>query len=160
VRKHFSELLHAEMARDGDIVVLTGDLGYGLWDKIRLDYPSRFYNIGSAEQLMTGMAIGAAMEGKIPVVYSITSFLLYRPFELIRNYIDHEKIPVKLVGSGRDRDYGYLGFSHWAEDDTKFLSQFKNIDKYHPDTREDLEKTFDFFIHGGHPAYMNLKRKY
>jgi transketolase len=51
------------------------------------------------------------------VVYSITPFVLYRPFEWIRNYLDHEKIPVKLVGGGRDKDYGYLGFSHWAEED-------------------------------------------
>ena len=85
MRRHFSELLHKEMSRNKDIILLTGDLGYGLWDKIRLDYSNRFYNVGSSEQLMLGMAAGAAMEGKIPIVYSITPFLLYRPFEFIRN---------------------------------------------------------------------------
>ena len=160
MRKHFSELLYAEMAVDENIIVMTGDLGYGLWDKIRLDYPDRFYNVGSAEQLMTGMAVGAAMEGKIPVVYSITSFLLYRPFEFIRNYIDHEKVPVKLVGGGRDRDYGYLGFSHWAHDDKKIMASFENIDTYHPNNRDELEKSFNIFIRSYQPSYMNLKRKY
>ena len=108
MRKHFSKLLHDKMAENEDIVLITGDLGYGLWDRIKIDYGDRFYNVGSSEQLMTGMAVGMAFEGKIPVVYSITPFLLYRPFELVRNYINHEKVPVKLVGGGRDKDYGHL----------------------------------------------------
>ena len=60
MRRHFGELLHQEMSRDQNIIVLTGDLGYGLWDKIRIDYPTRFYNVGSSEQLMIGMAVGAS----------------------------------------------------------------------------------------------------
>ena len=83
MRKEFAKILHQEMSANEDIVVLTGDLGYGLWDKIRIDYPDRFWNVGSSEQLMMGMASGMAMDGKIPFVYSITPFLLYRPFEFI-----------------------------------------------------------------------------
>ena len=64
--------------------------------------------------LMVGMGIGMAMEGKIPICYSMTPFVLYRPFELIRTYIDHENITVKLIGAGRDKDYDWLGFSHWV----------------------------------------------
>ena len=81
----------------------------------------------SSEQLMIGLAVGMSMEKLLPVCYSITPFLLYRPFELIRNYINHENFNVKLVGGGRDQDYGYLGFSHWAEDDESIMSNFKNI---------------------------------
>ena len=127
MRKQFAEFIHSEMSLNEDIYVLTGDLGYGLWDKIKIDYPDRFINFLSSEQLMLGSACGMALEGKIPVVYSITPFLLYRPFEWIRNYLDHEKIPVKLIGGGRDKDYGYLGFSHWAEEDIDILSNLKNI---------------------------------
>ena len=61
MRKVFSQLLHERMSVDPRIVVLTGDLGYGLWDKIRLDFPKRFYNVGSSEQLMLGAACGMAM---------------------------------------------------------------------------------------------------
>ena len=158
MRKKFSQYLHDEMAKNKDIVVLTGDLGYGLWDKIRLDYPSRFFNVGSSEQLMMGTAVGMAMEGKIPIVYSITPFLLYRPFELIRNYVNHEKIPVKLVGGGRDKDYGYLGFSHWAEDDKKIISSFQNIKVLHPDDEKEMILEMDNFLYNGNPSYMNLRR--
>ena len=69
MRKLFSELLHNEMSRDERIVLITGDLGYGLWDRIWIDYSDRFYNVGSAEQLMVGMACGFAMEGMKPIVY-------------------------------------------------------------------------------------------
>ena len=146
------------MGKNKNIVVLTGDLGYGLWDRIRLDYPDRFYNVGSSEQLMLGMACGLAMEGRIPVVYSITPFLLYRPFEFIRNYVDYEKIPVKLIGAGRDKDYLWLGWSHWATDDKEHLSGFKNIEKFWPEDPEDMKRLFKETMYNGKPTYVNLSR--
>ena len=161
MRKRFSEKLHAKMGQNENLVLLTGDLGYGLWDRIKIDYPDRFYNCGSSEQLMLGMASGMAMEGKIPVVYSITPFLLYRPFEFIRNYVDHESLPVKLIGGGRDRDYGYLGFSHWSEEDRKVMSCFKNIESSWPKTVEEMENKVELMFSEGinSPFYINLKRK-
>jgi len=160
MRKSFAKLLYREMSRNDKIYLITGDLGYGLWDDMRRDFPKRFYNVGSAEQLMMGIAVGIAMEGKIPIVYSITSFLLYRPFELIRNYIDHEEIPVKLIGGGRDRDYGYLGFSHWADDDKRIMSSFDKIIQERPNTQKELEFAFNRLINLDKPIYLNLKRKY
>jgi len=146
------------MGANEDIVVLTGDLGYGLWDRIKLDYPDRFFNFGSSEQLMVGAACGMAMEGKLPVVYSITPFLLYRPFEFIRNYVDHEKIAIKLVGGGRNKDYGYLGFSHWAEEDKAVMSIFKNIIVKHPNSIKEMEDCFVLINDKDTPLYINLKR--
>ena len=160
MRKQFSELLHEIMSEGERIVLLTGDLGYGLWDKIKIDYPSRFYNMGSSEQLMLGAAVGMAMENKIPVVYSITSFLLYRPFEYIRNYLDHEGWPVKLIGGGRDKDYGYLGFSHWAEEDKQVMSCLPNIDCYWPDSVDEMRLLASKYIKDtSSSSYFNLKRK-
>jgi transketolase len=156
MRKEFASLLHSEMSKNEDIILLTGDLGYGLWDKIKIDYPDRFYNTLSAEQLMLGTAVGMAMEGKIPVVYSITPFAIYRPFELIRNYLDHESIPVKIVGGGRDKEYGYLGFSHWAEEDIDILSNFRNLSLFKP--KEFNLNVFNTFIYNNKPSYLNLSK--
>lgn len=156
MRKQFAEYLHDEMSINEDIYLLTGDLGYGLWDRIKIDYPDRFINTLSSEQLMLGIACGLAMEGKLPVVYSITPFVLYRPFEWIRNYLNHEQVPVKLVGGGRDKDYGYLGFSHWAEEDIDIMSNFKNIELFKP---KELEyNTFKTFMDNKKPSYFNLQR--
>tara|TARA_Y100000034_G_C6801809_1_gene359685 strand:- start:130 stop:600 length:471 start_codon:yes stop_codon:yes gene_type:complete len=156
MRKEFAEFLHGEMSYNEKIILITGDLGYGLWDRIKIDYPDRFYNVMSSEQLMVGTAVGLAMEGFIPLVYSITPFVLYRPFELLRNYLDYERIPVKLIGGGRDRDYGYLGFSHWAEEDMEVLSTLKNIKKFKP--KKLSGEIYDEFLYNEQPSYLNLKR--
>jgi len=157
-RKLFAQLLLDEMAVNDDIYLITGDLGYGLWDKIKDNFPDRFYNVGSSEMAMMGMGVGLAMEGKIPFVYSITPFAIYRPFEMIRNYLDHEKIPVNIIGGGRDQDYGYLGFSHWAEDDKRFMTQFSNVANAWPDNEEHLQKCMDYCLERVGPVYINLKR--
>ena len=99
MRKKLATLLHEKMKENRDIYLITGDLGYGLWDQIQHDFKDRFFNVGSSEMAMMGMGIGLAMENKIPFVYSITPFAIYRPFEMIRNYIDHEKIPVNIIGT-------------------------------------------------------------
>lgn len=156
MRADFAKFLHTEMSLNDKILLLTGDLGYGLWDRIKIDYPDRFINTLSSEQLMLGIASGLAIDGYIPVVYSITPFVIFRPYELIRNYMDHENIAVKLVGGGRDRDYGYLGFSHWAEDDIAALSVFKNIKTYKPENiNNDICKEF---LYNNSPSYLNLKK--
>ena len=100
MRGWFAYEMYNQMVQNPDIYVVTEDLGYAMFDRIKRDFPERFINVGAAEQTMMGVAVGLAMEGKIPVVYSITPFLLYRPFETIRNYIQNEEIPVIMVGGG------------------------------------------------------------
>jgi transketolase len=158
MRKEFAQLLHTEMTNNPDIYLITGDLGYGLWDKVKNDYPDRFYNVGSSEMAMMGAAIGLAMDGKIPYVYSITPFAIYRPFEMIRNYLDHENIPVNIVGGGRDKDYGYLGFSHWSHDDRRIMSVFDNVKSFWPESENELLNNFQFSLTKQSPTYINLKR--
>ena len=75
MRRRFQELLTEEMRKNEDIVLLVGDVGYRVFDHLREDYPDRVINPGAAEQLMIGMGAGLAMEGKIPVCYSITPFV-------------------------------------------------------------------------------------
>ncbi len=158
MRKSFFDNLYQYMIRDKNIILITGDLGYGLIDAIRNDFPAQFINTGAAEQAMMGIAVGMAMEGKIPVVYSITPFLLFRPFETIRNYINHEKIPVKLIGSGRGKDYSHDGFSHWAEDDEDILIAFENIECWWPQSKERIPALVDEMLYNNKPCYLNLKR--
>jgi transketolase len=156
MRKQFAEILHEIMLENPKIVVIVGDVGFGVFDQIRQDFPDRFYNAGASEQLMLGMAVGLALEGYVPVAYTITPFLLYRPFEFIRNYLNHEKIPVKLVGAGRNDDYSRDGFTHHAFDDVHFLNLFPNITQIFPVSL--TKSTVEKFISSSSPAYMNLTR--
>lgn len=158
MRRCFVDILYAKMATNNDIWVVTGDLGYKMWDEIKTDFGDRFINVGAAEQTMLGIGVGLALEGKIPFVYSITPFLLYRPFECIRNYVNQEKIPVKLIASGRDKDYIHDGFSHWAEEDRKIMEIFNNINSIWPQTNVELPALIDEMIKNKTPYYLNLRK--
>jgi len=158
MRKRFGELIAQALVADTRIWLITGDLGFGVLDQARKVAPERVCNVGAAEQLMMGAAVGLAHNGKIPVVYSITPFAIFRPFEYIRNYLDHERAPVKIVGAGRDHDYGHNGFSHWAHDDRAALAMFENVQGWWPDTDQELDDRFDAWIHSPDPAYLNLRR--
>ena len=142
MRKLFGSLLYDEMEKNNDIFLITADLGFGVLDKCKHTFSDRFFNTGAAEQLMIGVGIGLAENKKIPICYSITPFLLYRPFEFLRNYVNYENIPVKLVGSGRDKDYIHDGISHWAEDDEKILSALPNIQIFKPLSEIELKTQF------------------
>ena len=144
------------MGEDSRIFLLTADLGYGILDDIRRDYPDRAINVGSCEQLMIGMAVGLANSGFVPVCYSITPFLLYRPFEMIRNYVNHEKLNIKLVGSGRNKDYSHDGITHWAEDDMAIMKCLPNISLFKP--KELTADVFKYFMFSEKPVYLNLSR--
>jgi len=156
MRKEFAKKLHDAMKKDDRIFLITADLGYGILNDIRKDFPERAINIGSSEMLMVGIAVGLAQSGYIPVCYSITPFLLYRPFELIRNYLNYEMVNVKLVGSGRGDDYSHDGISHWAGDDMNVMSSLKNIQLYKPNIITD--KVFKLFMYNDKPSYINLSR--
>ncbi len=136
IRGYFANELHKQMESDPKIRVISCDLGYGMFDRIRQDFPEQFINVGSSEQAGMGVAVGLAMEGKKPFIYSISPFLIYRPFETIRNYIDHEKIPVRMIGSGLDDDYSHDGFSHHIYGVTDLVkSHLPNVDLYIPEKK-------------------------
>lgn len=158
MRALFSKLLLEEAKKNKDIVVLTADLGYGMWDEFQKELPGQFYNVGASEQAMMDIAVGLAYAGDIPVVYSITTFLLYRPFETIRTYINHENLNIKLVGSGRNHDYAHDGISHWSDDAAIILNTLPNIKQFWPKDEEDMERQFNTFINNGKPSFISLKR--
>lgn len=158
MRKTFFVELHKQMTLNSDIVALTGDLGYKGFDQIRIDYPNRFINCGASEQAMLDMAVGLAQSGKIPFVYSITPFLLYRPFETLRTYINQENVNVKLVGSGRDKDYAHDGFSHDASDAKQILDTLPHILQLWPQSKEEIPALVKFMVQHEGPQFISLSR--
>lgn len=157
-RGHFAYHLYREMEKNPSIWLVTCDLGFGMFDRIRDDFPDRYVNVGAAEQAGMDIAIGLALSGKVPFIYSITPFLLYRPFESIRNYINRERIPVKLVGGGRDQDYMHDGFSHWADEAEDVLRLFPNIVSLWPDDKSKIESLVEFMVINGVPTFLSLRR--
>ena len=158
-RREFHPLLLDHMRRDPRIWLLTSDLGMGMFDAIMAEFPDRAINPGAAEQLCLGAAVGLADEGKIPIVYCITPFVLWRAAEWIRNYLNHDLSPVKLLGGGRGEDYAREnGFSHYAGDDKALLGLFPNVVSFWPDADADKQDVVNLWLYNGKPSYLNLKR--
>jgi transketolase len=160
MRREFKPELLKAMKQDERIICFTADLGYKFLDEIRDNFEAerRFLNCGSSEQLMLGMAVGAALEGKIPICYSITPFLLRRPYEWIHLYLHGEQIPVKLIGGGRDKDYSHDGPSHDASDDKKIMANLCGIEAYWPADIEEMKIHFEEMLYNNKPSYLNLRR--
>jgi transketolase C-terminal domain/subunit len=158
MRREFKEILHKEMSNNKDIWLICPDLGFGFLDKIQQDFPDRFVKCKASEQLAMGIAVGLALNKKISIIYSITPFLLWTPASWIRNYLNYEKIPVKLCGGGRLWNYKTQGFSHYCGDDKDFLSILPNIDAFWPNNTGELEEMTNKWLYSPNPAYLNLKR--
>jgi len=155
-RGYMAGALYEEMLKDESIYLITADLGYKQFDKIKEKFPDRFINCGASEQAGLGLCVGLALSGKKPFFYTITSFLL-RGAETISLYLEHDKIPVRLCGSGRDDDYLHDGYSHFAYQAQKFISSM-NIAVGYPETKEDVPDIIKFMVETDSPSFVSLKR--
>lgn len=155
-RGYFAYSLHEQMGKNKDIYLVTGDLGYGMLDAIKQDYPDQFINVGAAEQSMLGVAVGLALEGKTALCYTITSFYL-RAAETIHLYLNHEQIPVKLIGSGRGKDYAHDGISHDCTMAQTYLG-LMNLEQYYPENKECISDMVQELLTNGKPSFISLTR--
>jgi transketolase len=121
VRDEFVARLESLAAADDRIFLITGDLGFGVLDKFAKRFPRQFLNVGVAEQNMTGVATGLALEGRIVFTYSIANFPTLRCLEQIRNDAAYHEANVKVVAIGGGFSYGALGMSHHAIEDLSIM---------------------------------------
>jgi transketolase len=157
-RGWFSFELYKAMVKDPTIWLICIDLGYSIYDFHFEDFPDRCINTGAAETAAMDIAVGLALSGKKPFVYSITPFLIYRPFETIRLYLNHEKIGVRMVGSGRDQDYKHDGISHDASDVYGYLALLDNIRKFYPKWKDEIPKIVNYMAANNKPQFISLRR--
>lgn len=133
MRKAFGRTIVKLAEKNPNLFLFTGDVVQEMAD-FKSKFPERIFNLGLCEQSMISMAAGMALEGIRPVVYSITPFLLERPFEQIKIDIDEQNLPVLLIGYA---DYPTHGPTHRPLNAERLVSCFKNIAGYFP--RNDLE---------------------
>ena len=154
MRRRFGKIIHQLGKKDKKIVLLVGDIGYGIFDDFRRDFPKRFFNMGICEQSLIGTASGMSLEGLKPWVYTITPFLIERPFEQIKLDIDQQKANVKLVGYA---DYPNLGPTHSELNGKKLMSLFKNIKSYFPKDSKETEIVSKKCYNNRGPNFISLK---
>lgn len=112
---------------DRNLLLVTGDLGFGVFNEFRERFPKQFINAGVAEQNMTGLATGMALSGKTVFTYSIGNFPTLRCLEQIRNDACYHNANVKIIAIGGGFTYGSLGISHHATEDLSILRALPDI---------------------------------
>lgn len=160
MRDVFIEALSTYAAPDPNIILITGDLGFGVFDNFRKEFPEQFINAGVAEQNMTMVAAGMAIEGKKIFTYSIGNFPTLRCLEQIRNDICYHDLDVCIVSIGGGFSYGQLGMSHHAIEDLSIMRAIPNLKVFIPGTLDDVRWSLDQIIDENGPSYLRLDKSF
>lgn len=158
MRTAFIEQLSTLASQDKRLMLLTGDLGFKVFDKFQQQHPNQFKNVGVAESFMVGLAAGMSFEGMIPFCYSIAPFLTMRPFEFIRNDVCFHRANVKLVSVGGGYSYGPNGPTHHALTDLTLMQSFPEMTIFTPADPWEVRFAIEQAVKINGPVYVRLGR--
>jgi transketolase len=128
MRNRFADTFYEIGKTDPRLCIIVADISpAGSMAKFRGDFPRRFINTGVSEQIMIGMAAGMAQRGLRPFAYTIATFTLYRPFEMVRDDLCYQNLPVTIVGIGGGVTYSTLGATHHAQEDVSIACSIPNM---------------------------------
>ncbi len=156
MRTTFAKTLLELAKKDSRIMLLTGDLGFSVFEEFQKELPGQYLNMGVAEQNMAGVAAGLAMEGFEPIMYSIVPFATMRNFEQIRNDICYQNLNVKIVGVGAGFSYGAYGHTHHGLEDIGILRTLPNMVILAPGDPVEAELSVIAMIKHKGPVYLRL----
>jgi transketolase len=158
MRTAFIEELLAIARTDPRVVLITGDLGFGVVTTFAEQLPQQFVNAGVAEQNMTGMAAGMALSGKIVFTYSIANFPVMRCLEQMRNDVCYHRANVRITAIGSGMAYGPLGPSHHATEDIAVTRALPNLTIIAPGDPSEARLAVRALVAHEGPAYLRLGR--
>jgi transketolase len=158
MRDAFIKRLHEIATKDERIFLITGDLGFGVLTKFSEDLPDQYLNVGVAEQNMTGVATGMALDGRIVFTYSIGNFPTLRCLEQVRNDACYHNADVKIVCVGGGYSYGVLGMSHHATEDLSIMRALPNMTVIAPASDFETEAAVDAVIARPGCCYLRIER--
>jgi transketolase len=161
MRDTLAKTLFFEGSKNKKIIILVADISPdGKMSEFQKKYPSRFINVGVAEQSMIGMSAGLAMNGFRPFVYTISTFALYRPFEMIRIDLCYQKLPVCIVGMGAGTIYANLGATHLTQEDISIARSIPNLQILCPCDPFELKQAINFCANKAvNPTYLRIGKK-
>jgi transketolase len=156
MRAAFSDALVRLAQADKNVLLLTGDHGYALFDAFRKHCPDQYINAGIAEQNMVGMAAGLARAGFRPIVYGLSAFVPVRVLEQIKLDVAHDNLPVIFIGDGAGFVYSHLGTSHQSTEDIACARAIPQLAVYSPADRFEITLCMDLAYQSAAPAYLRM----
>ena len=143
---------------DPNVILITGDLGFGIFEEFEERFPKQFLNVGVSEQNMTMVAAGMAMEGKKVFTYSIGNFPTLRCLEQIRIDVCYHSLNVTIIGSGGGFSYGQLGMSHHATEDLSIMRALPNMMVLAPSSVAEVKGAMQALYETAGPSYLRLDK--
>ena len=160
MRARFINTTTRLLDEDPRLALVLADISTDSFAPARRAHPDRVINVGIREQLMTSVAGGLALTGMRPIVHTIASFLIERPFEQLKIGVAHQGSGVVLVGHGASYDYTTSGRTHQAPGDVALLDTLPDWSVYvpgHPDEVETLLR--HAAADGDNRAYVRLSER-
>ena len=158
MRVNFFKALENKAVLHKNIYLLTGDLGFKLFDDFKAKHPDRFFDIGVAESNMIGIAAGLSLSGKNVYCYSIIPFLIMRTYEHVRNDVAYQNLNIKLIGTGGGFTYGLEGFTHYGLEDLAIMRTLPNMAVVVPADPLEAKSLAEASVEHVGPIYIRLGR--
>lgn len=158
-RRVFIDTLIKLAEKDSKVVLIVADVGFNYIEEYQRKFPDRFYNLGITEQNAMIIAAGLALSGFKPYIYSMINFMVFRPYEMVRNAVCLHNANVKIIGVKGSEKYAFLGFSHnliSENEDIKALERLPNIRTFVANSPEKTRRAVleTYKIKG--PAYIRI----
>lgn len=154
----FVETLIDLMRRHDDVVILTADMGFSVFEGIQKEFPKRFFNTGVTEQSTMGLSAGLSLSGYTVFVYAQAVFATLRCLEQVRLDVAYHHANVKIIGTAGGFWLNQLGVSHFALEDIGAMRLLPGMTIFVPgDPYEAAWSTKKAYETRG-PVYMRLAK--
>ena len=158
MRKTSLECVYQLAKTDERVIFIGSDLGVGVLDDMRKQFPDRWFMEGISEQHIIGMAAGLALEGFIPYVNTIATFLTRRCYEQLVIDVGLHRLPLRLIGNGGGAVYAPLGPTHQAIEDLAIMRAIPNMTVVAPCDSLEMERLMLATLSWPDPIYIRLAK--
>lgn len=160
MRQACLQMIYQLAKHDERIFFIGSDLGAGTLDEFKEELPDRFFMEGVSEANIIGLAAGLALEGKIPYVNTIATFLTRRCFEQIVLDLCYNNVNVRLIGNGGGLVYAPLGPTHLAIEDMAILRAIPNMTIVAPADADEMRRLMPLTVDHQGPLYIRIAKGY
>ena len=158
MRNTFSNVLAKIAKKNKKIYIVVADISpAGAMEEFQKKNPDRFINVGVSEQTMISVCAGLSMKGMKPFAYTISTFALYRPFEMVRTDLCYQNLPVTVVGMGAGSIYSTLGATHLTQEDVSIAKSIPNMQIIAPCDPDELKDVLKYCVKNSKkPTYLRI----
>lgn len=157
-RRVFIDTLIELSEKDDKVVFIVSDVGFNYIEEFKKRFPNRYFNFGVTEQSSMIIASALALSGMKPYIYSMINFMLFRPYEMVRNGVVSHNANVKIIGVQGSSAYKFLGFSHNLKTEYEDVEACVTLDLicYLPKTNEEVKEVILSTYKKEKPCYIRL----